>query len=61
MSEEKAVRYPECADTLDKLEKIVDDCPPWAVSKFVVIYQGKRLDYGAAVLLVAAWRNRVGR
>ena len=51
-SGERSVRYPAKAQTLEALKQVVDDCPPWACSKFAVEFQGKMLDYGAAANLV---------
>jgi hypothetical protein len=61
VSDEKAVRYPARADSLAQLEALINDCPPWAVGKFAVFYQGKTLDYGKAANLVAGNRDKVGR
>lgn len=52
------IRYPEKADSLAELERIVADCPPWAVRKFAVIYRGEQLDYGAACHRVQAERRK---
>ena len=53
---EKSVRYPAQAATIEELKRVVDDCPPWACSKFVVEFEGAQLDYGHAANLV----KRVG-
>jgi hypothetical protein len=63
VSEEKEVRYPERAETLAELEQIVNDCPPWAVRKFEVVFQGKTYDYGVASRIVqqSGKRNKPSR
>jgi hypothetical protein len=44
-------------DKLAELGQLVDDCRPCDVRSFEVDYEGKVLDYGAAVALLRERRN----
>lgn len=48
MSEPKELRYPMTVKTLAELRQAVHECPPWAVGKFAVDFDGRRMSYERA-------------